>query len=78
MIASGNFTGNFTFTGVYTQAPGSNESGVSSTGSAFADFLLGLPQQTSLTAPYQTSYLRENAYDGYVQDDWRATTHLSL
>jgi hypothetical protein len=78
VIASGNVTGNFTFTGIYTQAPGSNESGVTTTGSAFADFLLGLPQQTSLTAPYQTSYLRENAYDGYVQDDWRATTHLSL
>ena len=46
--------------------------GTPTTGSSLADLLLGLPQQTSLQAPYQKSYLRENVWDAYAQDDWRA------
>ena len=67
---TGTATGSYTFTGVMTEEPGSNGNGTA-TGSAFADFLLGLPQQTSLQAPYQKSYLRENVWDAYAQDDWR-------
>lgn len=82
LIATGGgrsaINGSFTFTGLYTKKPGSGGSGTNSTGSAFADFLLGLPQQTSLQAPYQTSYLRENAYDAYIQDDWRALPNVTL
>ena len=37
-----------------------------------------MPQQTSLQAPYQKSYLRENAWDAFAQDDWRALPSLTL
>jgi trimeric autotransporter adhesin len=75
---TGNVTGTYTFTGLFTEKPGSSNSGTSTSGSALADFLLGLPQQTSLQAPYQKSYLRENAWDAYAQDDWRVRANLTL
>ncbi|MFT4113959.1 carboxypeptidase regulatory-like domain-containing protein [Silvibacterium sp.] len=71
----------YTFTGLYTEAPGTSTStstGDSTTGSSLADLLLGLPQATSITAPYQKAYLRENTYDAYVQDDWRALKNLTI
>jgi len=76
-----NSTGTYIFSGVYTQAPGSNPNtpnGFSTTGSSLADLLLGLPQQTSLQAPFQKSYLRANVIDAYAQDDWRARSNLTI
>jgi Carboxypeptidase regulatory-like domain/TonB dependent receptor-like, beta-barrel len=77
---TGNLTGTYTFTGFYTEKPGTSGTigGTSSTGSSLADLLLGLPQQTSLQAPYQKSYLRQNAWDAYAQDSWRALPSLTL
>ncbi len=77
---TGNLTGTYTFTGFFTEQPGSNGNGggTSTTGSSLADLLLGLPQQTSLQAPYQKSYLRENAWDAFVQDSWRVLPNLTL
>ena len=37
-----------------------------------------MPQQSSLQAPYQKSYLRQNAWDAYAQDSWRALPNLTL
>ncbi len=80
-------TGSFIFSGLFTQQPGTSAtSGVGNTtqrglpqsGSSLADLLLGLPQQTSIQAPYAKSYLRENVYDAYFQDDWRALPSLTL
>ena len=74
-----NATGTYTFTGLFTERPGASGNAVSATsGSSLADLLLGLPQQTSLQAPYQTSYLRENIWDLYAQDDWRARSNLTF
>ena len=81
LIGLTNSTGTYTFTGLYTEAPGTSSSapgGTATTGSSLADMLLGFPQQTSLQAPDQKSYLRENVIDGYAQDDWRARSNLSL
>jgi hypothetical protein len=77
---TGNVTGTYTFTGFFTEAPGSSGSsgGTSTSGSSLADLLLGLPQQTALQAPYQKSYLRENTWDAYGQDSWRAFANLTL
>lgn len=75
---TGNVTGTYTFTGFFTEQPGTAGNANSPSGSAFADFLLGLPQQTTLQAPYATSYLRENVADVYVQDDWRARNNLTI
>jgi hypothetical protein len=78
---TGNITGTFTFTGVFTEQPGTSSTtpgGTSTSGSSLADLLLGLPQQSSLQAPYQKSYLRQNAWDAYAQDSWRALPNLTL
>ncbi len=80
-------TGDFIFTGLFTEQPGTSatsgvgnttETGVPQTGSSLADLLLGRPQETTLQAAYQKSYLRENVYDAYFQDDWRALPSLTL
>ena len=71
-------TGNYTFTGFFTEEPGSTSSGIDDTGSSLADLLLGLPQQTSLQAPDGKAYLRENVDDVYAQDDWRALPNFTL
>ncbi|MGH9585835.1 MAG: TonB-dependent receptor [Acidobacteriaceae bacterium] len=81
LLGQTNSTGTYTFTGLYTEAPGTDPNipaGEATSGSSLADLLLGLPQQTSLQAPYQKSYLRENIIDGYALDDWRARSNLSL
>jgi trimeric autotransporter adhesin len=78
---TGNITGTFTFTGVFTEKPGTSTStpgGTATTGSSLADLLLGMPQQSSLQSPYEKSYLRQNAWDAYVQDSWRAMSNLTL
>ena len=81
---TGNVTGTFTFTGLFTQQPGTASTGAGSvtgtarSGSSLADLLLGLPQQTSLQAPYKKSYLRQNSWDAFAQDSWRATASLTL
>ena len=80
-------TGSFIFSGLFTQQPGTSAAsgvgntagnGVPRSGSSLADLLLGMPQQTSLQAPYAKSYLRANVYDAYFQDDWRALPSLTL
>ena len=81
LLGETNSTGSYIFTGLYTEAPGTDPntaSGTANTGSSLADLLLGLPQQTRIQAPTQKSYLRENTYDAYVQDDWRALANFTV
>ncbi len=73
-LSSSNATGSFAFTGLFTQDAASD----SNTGFSFADFLLGLPQQTALNAAVNKSYLRDNVIDGFAQDDWRWKPSLTL
>lgn len=78
MIAGSNGLGSFSFTGYATQSPsGTNATGTTS-GSAFADFLLGAPQTTAIQAGSNKIYLREWIYDFYVQDDYRVRRDLTL
>ena len=78
LIGDTNSTGNYIFTGFFTEQPGATSSGIAGTGSSLADLLLGLPQQTAIQAPYQKAYLRENTYDAFGQDDWRVLPNLTL
>jgi hypothetical protein len=73
-LSSSNATGRFTFTGLFTQ----DGSGNQNTGSSLADFLLGLPQETTLESSINKSYLRDNVIDAYAQDDWRVLPSLTL
>lgn len=56
--------GTFTFTGA-------------ATGSDFADFLLGIPDTSSIAFGNADKYFREWVYDGYVTDDWRISPELT-
>jgi hypothetical protein len=75
--AARNAEGTFTFTGFATaqyvggvQQPG--------TGIDFADFLLGLPQQSSVQFGAETYNFSANSYDFFAQDDWRIRANLTL
>ena len=72
-----NAEGAFTFTGFATadyvgrvEQPG--------TGSDFADFLLGLPQQSSVQFGTNAYNFSANSFDVFVQDDWRLRPSLTL
>jgi hypothetical protein len=71
-ISQSNARGSFTFTGAQTAGP------VANGGSDFADFLLGLPDTSSIAYGNADKYFRNLWYDGYVTDDFRLTTQLSL
>ena len=62
---SNNLDGTLNFTGVYT-------------GNAYADFLLGLPQTTSVNALPPFPYLRSTTWSFYAQDQWKATQRLTV
>ncbi|MGA3159584.1 MAG: carboxypeptidase-like regulatory domain-containing protein [Terracidiphilus sp.] len=73
-LGGSNSTGSFTFTGLFTEDAAQD----TATGSSLADFLLGLPESDSIDASAAKSYLRDNVWDAYVTDDWRARTNLTL
>jgi trimeric autotransporter adhesin len=75
--ANSNPRGSFVFTGLATAqtTPGGVAPG---TGYDFADFLLGLPQQTSIQFSPFTYDFRGNSWDLFVQDDWRVLPKLSI
>lgn len=72
-----NAEGTFTFTGFATSqyVNGVAQPG---TGSDFADFLLGLPQQSTVQFGTSAYNFRANSYDGFAQDDWRMRASLTL
>jgi hypothetical protein len=82
-----NARGTFTFSGYTTSDFNSygsngcqllNGCPVSNTGFDFADFLLGLPQTTSVQFGDPSNYFRSWVYSGFIQDDWRAAAHLTI
>ena len=74
-----NAEGSFVFTGYATSqyASGSTQP-IAGTGSDFADFLLGFPQQTSLQFGTNAYNFRASSYDFFAQDDWRFRPSLSF
>lgn len=72
-----NAAGSFTFTGFATAlyVNGQQQTG---TGSDLADFLLGLPQQSTIQFGTNAYNFRANSYDFFTQDDWRIRASLTL
>ena len=64
-LSQQNPRGTFTFTG-------------GATGSDFADFLLGVPDTSSIAFGNADKYFRESVYDAFVTDDWRISPELTL
>lgn len=83
-LAGTNVLGSYLFSGwgtcqlVPPVAPSTTPTCAKGTGSDFADFLLGLPQQAAIQASNFKYYLRANAWDLFVQDDWRIRPNLTL
>ena len=72
-----NSRGTFSFTG-YSTSNFNNGYPVAGTGYDFADFLLGLPQTTTVQFGVESNYLRNWVTTGFFQDDWRAGAHLTF
>jgi len=72
-----NGRGSFIFTGLNT-AETVGGVPVVGTGYDFADFLLGLPQQTSVQFGQNNYHFRGNSWDLFVQDEWRVRGNLTL
>jgi len=64
---------NFNFNGVYTQNPQAR----AGTGQPLADFLLGQSNNVSVANP-TINEVRQRIFQGYVQDDWRVSSKLTL
>jgi hypothetical protein len=76
-VTDQNARGTFTFTGLETSEIGSNDLPVPGTGNDFADFLLGLPYESSLTA-IRSDYFRSYASNAFVSDDWHVRDNLTF
>jgi trimeric autotransporter adhesin len=74
---NGNPRGSFVFSGENTSQLDSSGNPVPGTGYDFADFLLGLPQQTSEQFG-GTNYFHGNYWDLYAQDEWKMRANLTL
>lgn len=57
--------GTFTFTGA-------------ATGSDLADFLIGVPDASSIAFGNADKYFRQRVYDAYVADDWRMLPNFTI
>ncbi|MBV8895921.1 MAG: TonB-dependent receptor, partial [Acidobacteriaceae bacterium] len=64
-LSQQNPRGSFTFTGA-------------ASGDAFADFLQGIPDASSIAYGNADKYFRESVYDAYAVDDWRITPEFTL
>ena len=72
-----NARGSFTFTGAATEIS-ANGSPIPGTGNDLADFLLGVPDTSSIAFGNADKYFRESVSDAFVADDWRVSPGLSL
>ncbi|MGD0796671.1 MAG: carboxypeptidase-like regulatory domain-containing protein [Acidobacteriaceae bacterium] len=63
--------GQFSFTGAATQYNGAG-------GSDFVDFLIGIPDTSSIAYGNADKYLRQSVYDAYFTDDFRVNPELSI
>jgi trimeric autotransporter adhesin len=73
-----NARGSFNFSGTQTSAFDSSGQPLKGTGFDFADFLLGLPQSSSIRFGGTSTYFRGSATSAFLQDDWRLRSNLSF
>jgi hypothetical protein len=74
---SSNARGSFNFSGLNTQEVVGGQP-VAGTGYDFADFLLGLPQTTSVQYGQDNYHFHGNYWDLYLQDEWKVRGNLTL
>jgi hypothetical protein len=71
-ISQANPRGTFSFTGDATAGSAAGS------GSDIADFLLGIPDASTVSFGNADKYLRQSVYDAYVADDWRVSPQLTI
>ena len=72
-----NGRGTFNFTGEATSEY-ANGLPVAGTGFDFADYLLGLPQSSSIRFGDTSTYFFNNVWSSYAQDTWQVNSNLTL
>jgi hypothetical protein len=70
---SSNARGNYTFSGGFTQDPQNR----AATGASLGDFVLGIPS-TGTISNFTQGDLRYRYWGGFIQDDWKATSKLTI
>jgi hypothetical protein len=73
-----NARGSFTFSGLVTSQLDAAGQPVKGTGYDFADFLLGLPQSSSVRFGASSNYFRSWSTSAYAQDDFRVNARLTV
>ena len=73
-----NARGSFSFSGLVTSQLDADGQPVKGTGFDFADFLLGLPQSSSLRFGSSNNYFRSWSTNAYAQDDFRVSARLTI
>ncbi len=73
-----NGRGTFNFTGLATSAITGNGAPVSGSGYDLADFLLGLPQSSSIRYGASSNYFLQDTWSGYAQDEWKMHARFTL
>ena len=76
-VSQQNARGAFTFNGTATGQV-VNGVAVPGTGSDFADFLLGIPDASSIAFGNADKYFRTQSYDAFFTDDWRMSSTFTL
>jgi hypothetical protein len=77
-FARTNPRGSYDFSGLMTSQLDDQGNPIDGTGYDFADFLLGLPDTTTIDNSVSSYYGRDWWFVGYVEDDWRIHPRLSL
>jgi hypothetical protein len=72
VLTQSNPRGSFTFNGTATNG------GQVGAGSDLADFLLGIPDTSSISYGNADKYLRQSVYDLYARDDFRVNPEFSI
>ncbi len=74
LTTSGQGSGSFSFNGAYTDNP----QNPSTSGAGLADFMLGVPSSGGRYVPPGWYYQRINSEWAYANDDWKATSNLTV
>ena len=73
-----NARGTLFFGGLSTAGLDAAGNALPRTGNDFAEFLLGLPQQSSIRFGSADGYMRQSQYSAFVQDEWRVRPNLTF
>jgi trimeric autotransporter adhesin len=71
-LSQANPRGTFSFSGDATAGSAAGS------GSDIADFLLGIPDASTVAFGNADKYLRQSVYDAYATDDWRVNPQLTI